>query len=123
VTFASDLARSLGMSPFPLDDRDRAAYHAAASIASNFLVTLEDAAERLMATAGPGRAALAPLVRAAVENWIADGAAALTGPIARGDHATVARQRTAIAERMPELLSMFDDMCALTEAVSRRNTI
>jgi predicted short-subunit dehydrogenase-like oxidoreductase (DUF2520 family) len=35
-----------------IDDADRAAYHAAASIASNFLVTLEAAAERLAAGAG-----------------------------------------------------------------------
>ena len=77
-------------------DDDRAAYHAAASIASNFLVTLEGAAERLAATAGVDRELLAPLVRAAVENWAALGAErALTGPIARGDEATVARHREA----------------------------
>ena len=56
-------------------DEDRAAYHAAASIASNFLVTLEGAAERLAATAGVERELLAPLVRAAVENWARLGAA------------------------------------------------
>ena len=54
-------------------DADRAAYHAAASIASNFLVTLEAAAERLAATAGAGRDLLVPLVRATVENWAAQG--------------------------------------------------
>ena len=78
-------------------EEDRVAYHAAASIASNFLVTLEGAAERLAATAGVDRALLAPLVRAAVEDWAARGAAdALTGPIARGDEETVARQRAAV---------------------------
>ncbi|MGD9997801.1 MAG: DUF2520 domain-containing protein [Ilumatobacteraceae bacterium] len=122
LAVATGLAADLGMRAFAIADDDRAAYHAAASIASNFLVTLEDAAERLMATAGPDRSALAPLVRAAVDNWVADGAAALTGPIARGDHATVARQRDAIARRLPELLPMFDEMRALTEALSRRST-
>jgi predicted short-subunit dehydrogenase-like oxidoreductase (DUF2520 family) len=43
---AEALARRLGMRPFELSDADRPAYHAAASIASNFLVTLEAAAER-----------------------------------------------------------------------------
>ncbi|MDQ3881251.1 MAG: DUF2520 domain-containing protein, partial [Chloroflexota bacterium] len=38
---AAGLARRLGMRPFVIDDEDRAAYHAAASLASNFLVTLE----------------------------------------------------------------------------------
>jgi pantoate--beta-alanine ligase len=90
------LAARLGMRATQVTDRDRAAYHAAASIASNFLVTLEGAAERLAATAGVERALLAPLVRAAVENWAARGAEeALTGPIARGDDETVVRQRDA----------------------------
>jgi predicted short-subunit dehydrogenase-like oxidoreductase (DUF2520 family) len=111
---AEGLAGALGMRATRVRDEDRAAYHAAASIASNFLVTLEGAAERLAATAGVDRALLAPLVRAAVENWAARGAAgALTGPIARGDEETVERQRAAVAERAPDLLPLFD---ALTRA-------
>jgi predicted short-subunit dehydrogenase-like oxidoreductase (DUF2520 family) len=111
---AEALAAALGMSATRVADEDRAAYHAAASIASNFLVTLEGAAERLAATAGVERALLAPLVRAAVENWAARGAEqALTGPIARGDEETVARQRAAVEERAPDLLPLFD---ALTDA-------
>ncbi len=99
---------------------DRAAYHAAASIASNFLVTLEAAAERLAATAGVDREALAPLVRAAVETWVELGAErALTGPIARGDEATVARQRAAVLERTPELAPLFDALADATRALAR----
>ena len=111
---AGALAAELGLQATRVEEVDRAAYHAAASIASNFVVTLEGAAERLAATAGVERSLLAPLVRAAVENWAARGARdALTGPIARGDTATVARQRSAIAERAPDLLPVFD---ALAEA-------
>jgi predicted short-subunit dehydrogenase-like oxidoreductase (DUF2520 family) len=114
---ARGLATALGMRAVTVGDADRAAYHAAASIAANFLVTLEDAAERLAGTAGVDRAALAPLVRAAVDSWAELGAEnALTGPIARGDHATVARQRAATAERTPELLPLFD---ALADATAR----
>jgi predicted short-subunit dehydrogenase-like oxidoreductase (DUF2520 family) len=105
---ARQLALALGLLPFEIEDRDRTVYHAAASIASNFLVTLELAAERLAGEAGVSREALLPLVRATVENWGQIGAEALTGPIARGDTATVARQREAIAERTPELLGLFD---------------
>jgi predicted short-subunit dehydrogenase-like oxidoreductase (DUF2520 family) len=116
---AEALAAALGMRATRVADEDRAAYHAAASIASNFLVTLEGAAERLAATAGVDRALLAPLVRAAVENWAARGAEeALTGPIARGDTATVARQRAAVAERTPDLLPLFDAMVDATQAVA-----
>jgi predicted short-subunit dehydrogenase-like oxidoreductase (DUF2520 family) len=112
---ARALAGALGMRPVEIADEDRAAYHAAASIASNFLITLEAAAERLAATTGASRDLLAPLVRATVENWAAlGGERALTGPIARGDEATVARQRAAIAERAPDLLGLYDTLAAAT---------
>jgi len=101
-------------------DRDRAAYHAAASVASNFLVTLETAAERIGSTTGAGRELLAPLVRATVENWAAQGpAGALTGPIARGDEATVQRQRDAVAARAPDLLPLFDALADATRRLAR----
>jgi predicted short-subunit dehydrogenase-like oxidoreductase (DUF2520 family) len=109
---ATALATDLGMTPIEVPDDERAAYHAAASVASNFLVTLEAAAEQLL---GHDREVLVPLVRATVENWAALGPdKALTGPIARGDEATVARQREAIAERAPQLLAMFDALADAT---------
>ena len=118
---AHDLARRLGMRPIEVADADRAAYHAAASIAANYLIALQGAAERVAATAGVDRAALAPLVRASVENWAVHGAGpALTGPIARGDEDTVARQREAVAERTPELLDLFDALAAATRDVATR---
>jgi predicted short-subunit dehydrogenase-like oxidoreductase (DUF2520 family) len=117
---ARELAERLGMRATTVDDADRAAYHAAASIASNYLVTLEGAAERLAGTAGVDRALLVPLVRAAVENWARLGArGALTGPIARGDAATVARQRAAVAERAPDMLALWDAMAGATAALAR----
>lgn len=113
---ARALALALGMAPFEIRDEDRAAYHAAASIASNFLVTLEWAAERV---GGVEPAALAPLVRAAVENWAAQGPErALTGPIARGDEETVARQRAAVAQRAPDLLAVFDALADATRQLA-----
>ena len=118
LAIARGLAQRLGMRATTVADDDRAAYHAAASIASNFLTTLEGAAERLAATAGVERALLAPLVRASVENWARLGAErAMTGPIARGDEATIERQRAAIAERTPDLLPMFDALVDATRAL------
>lgn len=107
------LARRLGMEPFALAEDARPAYHAAASIASNFVVCLLGAAEEMASAAGLERAhargLLAPLVRQSVDNWLALGAsAALTGPVARGDEQTVARQRTAVASARAELLPLFD---------------
>ena len=117
---AHQLALHLGLTPIDVADEDRAAYHAAASIASNFLITLEAAAERLAADAGVDRAALVPLVRATVENWASLGAErALTGPIARGDEETVKRQRQAIEERAPELLGLFDALAEATRKLAK----
>ena len=106
------------MRPFVIHDAHRAAYHAAASISSNFLVTVEDAAEVLLGDAGLDREILLPLIRATVENWGAEGRAALTGPVARGDTATVERQRAAITDRAPELLVLFDALVERTQAIS-----
>ena len=120
LAVAEALARRAGMRPTRVAEADRAAYHAAASIASNFLVTLEGAAERLAASAGVDRELLVPLVRAAVDNWAALGAErALTGPIARGDATTVARQRAALLERAPDLLPLFDALADATRALAQ----
>src|SRR5436190_158044 len=79
LAVAEHLAERLGLRTFEIADADRATYHAAASIASNFLVTLEDAAETVLRSAGGGRSLLVPLVRAALENWAAlGGSEALT---------------------------------------------
>jgi len=123
LAFATALAERLGMRPFEIDDEGRAAYHAAASVASNFLVTLEAAAEAIAAGAGLGgddaRALLMPLVRQTVENLAELGPeAALTGPIARGDEATVEAQRAAVAEAAPELLDLFDELARQTRALA-----
>jgi predicted short-subunit dehydrogenase-like oxidoreductase (DUF2520 family) len=117
--YAEDLARALGMAPVQIADEDRAAYHAAACIASNFLVALEGVAERLAQTAGLGREPLVALVQATVANWSQLGPeGALTGPIARGDEATIARQRAAIAERLPGELDLFDALTAATRRLA-----
>lgn len=119
LEIARALAQRLEMRPIEIAPDDRAAYHAAASIASNFLVTIEAAAERIAATAGVAREDLVPLVRATVDNWAASGATrALTGPVARGDELTVARQRQAVAERAPELLGLFDALVETTRTLA-----
>jgi predicted short-subunit dehydrogenase-like oxidoreductase (DUF2520 family) len=120
LAVAEELAEALGMRAVEVLERDRVAYHAAASIASNFLITLEAAAEQLASEAGVNRELLVPLVRATVENWAALGAErALTGPVARGDEQTVAAQRAAIAERAPDLLELFDVLVDRTRTVAR----
>lgn len=109
------IAEQLGMVPIEVAEADRTAYHAAASLASNALVALQLAAAELAATAGVPASALQPLARASLSQVGSDGAAALTGPAARGDWETVAAQRAAVADRTPHLLPLFDavtDACA-----------
>ena len=75
---------------FEVADEHRAEYHAAAVIASNHLVALLGQAERVAAAAGVPLEAYLDLVRATVDNVAELGpAAALTGPAARGDWATI----------------------------------
>ncbi|MFO7590346.1 MAG: Rossmann-like and DUF2520 domain-containing protein [Acidimicrobiia bacterium] len=93
------LAADLGLRPFAVADEHRARYHAAACVASNHLVALLAQVGRLAAAAGVPEEAFQPLVRATVEHALAIGpAAALTGPISRGDIGTVAAHLAAIPD-------------------------
>lgn len=115
------LATALGMRPFQVPAESRAAYHAAASMASNFLVALQEAATQLLAEAGieDGRELLAPLVLRTAANWADSGGAALTGPIARGDEATVERHREAIDALAPELRPLYEELAERTRSLAR----
>lgn len=87
----------LGGRAFEVADADRAAYHAAAVVASNHLVALLGQAERIASVAGVPFAAFMDLVGATVANVDELGpAAALTGPAARGDTETIRRHLEAI---------------------------
>jgi predicted short-subunit dehydrogenase-like oxidoreductase (DUF2520 family) len=105
------LAETLGLRPFELADAARPLYHAGAAIASNYLVTLYRAAARLFDDAGAPPEALVPLMRRTIENGFE-----LTGPIARGDWATVDRHLDAIREREPELEQMYTALAGVTRA-------
>jgi predicted short-subunit dehydrogenase-like oxidoreductase (DUF2520 family) len=117
---ARAIADTLGMIVRRIPSEHRALYHAAASAASNFLITIEGMAERLAELVGLERAALVPLVRATIENWSRQGArAALTGPIARGDLITATRQRDAVADAAPDLLPLWDALATGTRQLAR----
>jgi len=121
---ADGLARALGMNPFEVEESDRALYHAAAAIASNFLITLEQTAAEILSgirIENP-RQVLLPLVRQSVENWGRAGSGALTGPIVRGDAETVAAHRDAIGVNRPELLALYDTLAERTVAIAAAST-
>jgi predicted short-subunit dehydrogenase-like oxidoreductase (DUF2520 family) len=106
------LAEILEMRPFFLADDKRSLYHAAASVACNYLVTLEHLADGLFAKAGvPERVTLSlflPLVQATLDNLAVRGPrAALTGPLSRGDVGTVKGHLEALATDAPEVLPVY----------------
>ncbi len=95
------LVQAIGGTPLELSGAQMAAYHAAAALASNYVVALIDAASAALATAGvEGEAllgALLPLARGALDNIEASGIdGGLTGPLRRGDAGTVARHLEAL---------------------------
>jgi predicted short-subunit dehydrogenase-like oxidoreductase (DUF2520 family) len=102
------LAETLGLRPFELREADRALYHAAAVIGGNYLVTLHRVAQRLLSDAGAPPEAIEPLMERTVENGYD-----LTGPLARGDTATVEAHLAALAERAQDLVPLYR---ALAEA-------
>ncbi|MGB2873971.1 MAG: DUF2520 domain-containing protein [Gaiellaceae bacterium] len=106
-----ELARTLGLKPFELPDNARPLYHAGAAIASNYLVTLHRVASELLASAGAPPEALEPLMLRTIENGFE-----LTGPIERGDWATVDAHRAAIRGVRPDLEPLYD---VLAEATSQ----
>jgi predicted short-subunit dehydrogenase-like oxidoreductase (DUF2520 family) len=110
VDVATELARTLGLEPFELADDRRALYHAGAAVASNFLVTLYRIASGLVEEAGAPRRALVPLMQRTIENGFE-----LTGPIARGDWATVDAHLDAIRVARPDVEPVYR---ALAEATA-----
>jgi predicted short-subunit dehydrogenase-like oxidoreductase (DUF2520 family) len=109
LAVARELAETLGLLPFELDDAARTLYHAGAVFASNYLVTLQRAAVRL----GVPAEGLAPLMTRTIENGFD-----LTGPIARGDWSTVEAHKQAIRAAQPELEQLYETLAEATVALA-----
>ncbi|MFC7550327.1 Rossmann-like and DUF2520 domain-containing protein [Plantactinospora sp. GCM10030261] len=107
--FAARLVADLGGVPEWISEDDRVLYHAALAHGANHLVTLvNEATDRLReaGVADPARV-LGPLLRAALDNALHLGDAALTGPVSRGDAGTVARHLDRLAGTAPESVAAY----------------
>ena len=118
---AEALTLEIGAEPFRVEESARTLYHAALCHGGNHVVTVIDDALAALRAALPGRLGsavaddpdgiaervLGPLVRAALANTLRDGRAALTGPVARGDSATLARHLRALAGVDPDLAEAY----------------
>lgn len=116
------LAVSLGAHPFHLAEQQKATYHAAAAAAANFPLAALVMAHDLFDAAGVPFEAAQPLVEAVVANAFAMGPrSALTGPVARGDVATVREQLDAVAAEAPHLAPGFLSFVAELARLSGRS--
>jgi predicted short-subunit dehydrogenase-like oxidoreductase (DUF2520 family) len=113
---AESLVVEMGGEPVWVPESARPLYHAALSIGSNHLVTLVNDALSLLDHAGVEASAqlLAPLLSASLDNVLRLRDTALTGPVARGDVATLRRHRRALAESAPELMPSYLAMARRT---------
>jgi predicted short-subunit dehydrogenase-like oxidoreductase (DUF2520 family) len=113
---AEALVIEMGGEPIWVPELSRPLYHAALTIGSNHLVTLVNDALSVLDRAGvaePSRL-LAPLVSAALDNVLRLGDAALTGPVVRGDAATVAAHVRTLGERAPDVVRSYREMARRT---------
>jgi predicted short-subunit dehydrogenase-like oxidoreductase (DUF2520 family) len=109
---AETLVVEMGGEPVWVPESARALYHASLTIASNHLVTLVNDALTVLAGAGvaePARLA-APLLSASLDNVLRLGDAALTGPVSRGDVATIATHVATLRQAAPEVLPAYAAM-------------
>jgi predicted short-subunit dehydrogenase-like oxidoreductase (DUF2520 family) len=109
---AASIAAALGGKSLPLKTEGKALYHAAAVVASNYLVAIADMALCLLDSAGidpsEGMTVLGPLIHGTLGNIERLGApASLTGPIARGDRETIRRHQVEIQRLRPELAGLY----------------
>ena len=125
VAALMELAQAIGGRPVQMDSAGKALYHAGAAMACNHLSALMDAAAALLVAAGiegeTALAALGPLAAATLANVAEMGpAAALTGPVARGDVATVGRHLAAMRAVPDDLQAFYRAAARWTIALARR---
>ena len=116
-SIAAELVAVLGGRSFVVDDGSRALYHATAAVSANHLVALLGQVERLAVSVGVPVEAFLDLARGSFDDVIANGAAAaLTGPAARGEAATLAAHRAALP---PEELALYDTLVTAAQQLAQ----
>jgi predicted short-subunit dehydrogenase-like oxidoreductase (DUF2520 family) len=122
---AHRLVRLMGGRPLPLLAENMALYHAAAVMASNYVVALADIARAMLVAAGvpenDALPALLPLLSSAVRNVAEVGLpSAMTGPVVRGDVVSIDRHVAAIEAKAPETLDLYRRLGREVLRIARR---
>jgi predicted short-subunit dehydrogenase-like oxidoreductase (DUF2520 family) len=107
--WAAEVVTELGATVMWVPEELRSLYHAGLAHGANHLVTLVTQAMELLSAAGADdpAAILRPLLQAALDNALAEGDSALTGPIVRGDVNTVRAHLAELARTAPETLPSY----------------
>jgi len=115
---------AVGGKTFAINPQAKTIYHAAAVMVCNYLTSLVEIGAQAYLKAGLDRETsmqvMEPMVRGTVENIFNSGTvAAITGPIARGDHSTVSKQLAALSDWNPRLGNLYRDLGATALELSR----
>jgi D-beta-D-heptose 7-phosphate kinase/D-beta-D-heptose 1-phosphate adenosyltransferase len=121
IKMAKKVADALGGSITKLAAEDKVIYHSAAVIASNYLTSVVSLAEELMGDIGLKREHILPLITGTISNIEVHGKAALTGPIRRGDWATIESHIRMLSEKYPDILGLYLALGRYTSRVAGRH--
>ena len=119
------IVKDLGGVPFFVSEKDKPLYHAAACMASNYLVTLMNMVVEVYMALGlkhdEAMKAFWPLVRGTIKNIENRGTVqSLTGPISRGDIGTVEKHLQAFQTKLPEFLNLYRELGIFTVDIGHR---
>jgi predicted short-subunit dehydrogenase-like oxidoreductase (DUF2520 family) len=122
---AKNIVRDLGGIPFSISSNQKPLYHAAACIASNYLVSLMNTVEAIYQAIGldkkDAKRAYLPLVYGSLKNIENSGSiTSLTGPIARGDLSTIKKHIMAINKNLPQYSSLYSSLGLITVKVAQQ---
>jgi predicted short-subunit dehydrogenase-like oxidoreductase (DUF2520 family) len=120
--WASVLVTDLRGTPVPIAETNRTLYHAGLAVGANATTSVVTMARDLLLGAGvrDPNAFLGPLVTTAASNAAASGAAALTGPVRRGDAGTVAAHLSELRAVLPEVVDAYTALQKLALAQAKR---
>ena len=122
---AKAIVLALGCKPIFISSKQKSLYHAAACVASNYLVSLLNVVESIYQSIGisekDAKKAYLPLIYGSLKNIELSGSiAALTGPIARGDSGTIQKHVDAINAHLPQYASLYSALGLVTVNLARK---
>jgi predicted short-subunit dehydrogenase-like oxidoreductase (DUF2520 family) len=127
--WAFQIVDDIGGIPFSISEAEKPLYHAAACMASNYLITLIHIVENIYLSLGLDQEAALrafwPLVEGTMQNIKTGGCVnSLTGPISRGDAGTIRKHLDVLKTKAPHVMDFYRTMGILTvDIVEKKGTL